>query len=128
MGKTTAVNKTLVELLAAETEQDVYNAVVDGVRSFNPEAFVVVSTLLPDGDSVRAVASAGLDGRIGQVARLLGADPMAVEYSLSDMPAEDRRGLSERPAVAAPGGPLRPDARQGTEGRVRGRRAAPGYR
>ena len=61
---------------------------MDGVRRFNPEALVVVSTLLPDGDSLRAVASAGLDGRMAKIARLLGADPMAIDYSLSDMPLE----------------------------------------
>ena len=81
-------DETLVELLAAETEQDVYDAVVDGVRRFNPEAFVVVTTLLPDGDRIRAVASAGLDGRMARIARLLGADPMATTYNLSDMPPE----------------------------------------
>ena len=88
MGEIQTVNETLEELLAAETEQDVYDAVVDGARRFNPDAFVVVSTLLQDGDSVRAVASAGLDGRMGRIARLLGADPMAIDYRLSDMPLE----------------------------------------
>ena len=88
MGDIQTVNETLEKLLAAETEQDVYDAVVDGVRRFNPEAFVVVSTLLPDGDSVRAVASAGLDGRMARIARVLGADPMAIDYRLSDMPLD----------------------------------------
>ena len=68
MGEIRTVNETLEELLAAETEQDVCDAVVDGARRFNPEAFVVVSTLLPDGDSVRA-GPAGLaaawPGRLG---------------------------------------------------------------
>jgi PAS domain S-box-containing protein len=82
------VDETLIEFLSAQTEQEVYDAVVAGVLRLDPDCLVVISALLSDGDSMRAVASAGLEGRLVKIARLFGQDPLAVTYRRTEMSPE----------------------------------------
>jgi PAS domain S-box-containing protein len=86
-----AVDETLVALVAAEQEKDVYQAVADHVRRLHPKALAVISALLPDGDSMRLVASVGLDNKLTKLAGLFGVDPLAATYHLSDMSPETER-------------------------------------
>jgi PAS domain S-box-containing protein len=88
MGDVRIVDATLVDLIAAENEQDVYHAVADGVRRLLPESLVVISTLLPDADSMRVVATAGLERHLATAQSILGVDPASITYSLAEMPQE----------------------------------------
>ena len=88
MGDVRIVDATLVDLIAAENEQDVYDAVVEGVHRLLPDGLILVSTLRPDGDSMRVVATSGLDGRLSSIAAIFGLDPTATTYSLADMPPD----------------------------------------
>ena len=88
MGDVRIVDATLVDLIAAENEQDVYDAVVEGVHRLLPDGLILVSTLRPDGDSMRVVATSGLDGRLSSIAAIFGLDPTTTTYSLADMPPD----------------------------------------
>jgi PAS domain S-box-containing protein len=88
VGDVRIVDATLVDLIAAESEQDVYDAVVEGVHRLLPDGMFLVSTLLPDGDSMRVVATSGLDTRLSSIAAVFGLDPTAITYSLADMPPD----------------------------------------
>jgi PAS domain S-box-containing protein len=82
----------LASLIAAQTEQDVYEAVVGAVHDMLPGSKVVCSALEASGDCFRVVAMAGLDDYMGRAISLLGLDPTAISYEMADMRPEDVAG------------------------------------
>jgi PAS domain S-box-containing protein len=79
----------LVSLIAAQTEQDVYDAVVEVIHEALPGSIVICSALEAPSDRFRVVATAGLDGHMGRVVSMLGLDPTTVSYGLADMRPEE---------------------------------------
>ena len=61
MGDTRIVDEALVGLIGAESEHDVYDAVVAGVHGLLPGSFIVITQLLSGTEYFRVDAHAGLD-------------------------------------------------------------------
>jgi PAS domain S-box-containing protein len=104
VGDVEAAGGVLVSLIAAQTEQDVHDAVVRAVRESLPGCVALVSALDPAGERFRIVAMAGLDGFMSRAVALLGMDPTAFTYELAEMCPEDMASYRSGRLEMVPGG------------------------
>ena len=83
MGDMGSAGGALVSLIAAQTEQDVYDVAAETVHELLPGSMVVCSALMPSGDEFKVTAMAGLDGYLGCVIALAGLDPTAISHRMA---------------------------------------------
>jgi PAS domain S-box-containing protein len=89
VGDIRIVDETLVELLAAREEQDVYDAVARAIGLLVPGAYVAISRLSPDGDYFRVAKIAGLEHLMRPLKNIFGMDLAAATFPVRDMRPHD---------------------------------------
>jgi PAS domain S-box-containing protein len=83
------VDETLVDLLAAREEQDVYEAVARAVRRLVPGAYVAISRLSLDGEYFSVAETAGLERLTQPLKKVFGTDLAAATFPVRDMRPQD---------------------------------------
>jgi PAS domain S-box-containing protein len=83
------VDETLVELLSARGEQDVYEAIARAVRRLVPGAYVAISRLSLDGEYFRVAETAGLQHLTQPLKKVFGTDLAAATFPVRDMRPQD---------------------------------------
>ena len=83
------IDEALIGLIGAGDEGDVYRAVVEAVHALEPDTYLAASSLSPDGTYFEVNATAGLEGVLGPMRKLLGGDPLARTFPLREMRPED---------------------------------------
>ena len=104
MGDAGPAGDVFVSLIAAQTEQDVYDAVVAAVHGLLPDGKVICSALEPSGDRFRVVSLAGTDGYLARAVALLGVDPTTTSYEMADMSPGDLASYRSGRLERVPGG------------------------
>ena len=104
MADTRFVDEALVALVAAETEDELYGALVRAIHGLLPHSFVIASALVPDAEEFRIAATAGLEKVIKPASKIFGFDPLAITYSTKDMPPEDLTSFRTGRLEHFPGG------------------------
>jgi PAS domain S-box-containing protein len=82
---TRIVDEALIALIGAESEDDVYAAVVAAVHGLLPKSFIVNTMLVSGTTTFRVSHTAGLDRYWDPIRKLVGFDPTAVTYDIDDM-------------------------------------------
>ena len=98
------VDEALIGLVGARDEQDAYEAVVRAVHALQPGTYVAATALSQDGTFLSVRATAGFDGVIGALRKLLGEDFLAKSYPLRDMRPEDLASYQSGRVEAVDGG------------------------
>ena len=104
MADTRFVDEALVALVAAETEDELYGALVHAIHGLLPHSFVIASALVPEAEKFRIAATAGLEKVIKPASQIFGFDPLAITYSTKDMPPEDLTSFRTGRLEHFPGG------------------------
>ena len=104
MGDMGSAGDALVSLIAAQTEQTVYDVVTEAVHELLPGSMVICSVLMPSGDEFRVTAMAGVDGYLGRVIALVGLDPTTISYGMADRRPEDLASYRSGRLEKVPGG------------------------
>ena len=89
MGDLQIVDEALVGLIGAESENDVYDAVLRATSLLVPGAYVAISALSLDGEAFSVVETAGLESLTRPLKKLLGKDPATVTFPVSRMRPQD---------------------------------------
>ena len=89
MGDIRIVDETLVELLAAREEQDVYDAVARAIGLLVPGAYVAISRLSSDGEYFSVAKIAGLEHLTRPLKNIFGMDLAAATFPVRDIRPPD---------------------------------------
>jgi len=99
------INERLLEaLLAADTEQEAHEALLAAAARLLPEVALLAVRIGGDGRTARIVAHHGLEGRLGELIDLIGADPTARDYVVTEIPTELSAGYRSGTLIEVPGG------------------------
>ena len=90
MGDVRIIDEALVALIGAEDEQAVYAAVLEAAHALEPGTRLAVTSLSQDGTYFEVTATAGMDGLLGPVRKLLREDPLSMQFPLRDLSPDDR--------------------------------------
>jgi len=90
VGDVRIIDEALVALIGAEDEQAVYAAVLEAAHALEPGTRLAVTSLSQDGTYFEVTATAGMDGLLGPVRKLLREDPLSMQFPLRDLSPDDR--------------------------------------
>ncbi len=98
------ISDMAMELNRCDTIREICSLVGDTVRTFNDDAYVIVTA--PDGPSsdIRIQHLAGFSPVAERLSQILGVDPRRMTFSPADMTEEERRLFTSGRLIEMPGG------------------------
>lgn len=83
-------------LLDVQNEQEIYRILCKAISRILPEAYFVISKLMPDNKNFRIMESYGFDPFFNTIKKLVGKDPYTINFPLNKLTEDQKHSFDNR--------------------------------